>query len=84
LPDRSKGALQPAKGYSIWERSNRWMLSNALIYGAAKVTLLALWNAELPSDGTGGAQDMMKIAEERGVKIIRLDATPLARPAPGS
>jgi tetratricopeptide repeat protein len=71
--------LKPAKNYSIWERSNRWMLNNALAYGAKKVTLLALWNKEIPPDGAGGTQDMVTTAQERGAKVVVLDAAPLAR-----
>jgi hypothetical protein len=71
--------LKPAKNYSIWERSNRWMLNNALASGARKVTLLALWNKEIPPDGAGGTQDMVTTAQERGAKVLVLDAAPLAR-----
>jgi hypothetical protein len=46
--------LKPAKNYSVWERNNRWILNNALVYGAQKVTLLALWNNNIPPDGPGG------------------------------
>jgi Tetratricopeptide Repeats-Sensor len=71
--------LKPAKNYSIWERSNRWMLNNALVSGANKVTLLALWNKEIPPDGAGGTEDMVKTAADRGAKVVLLEATPLAR-----
>src|SRR5206468_9562686 len=30
--------LRHAQQYSVWERSNRWMLHNALAYGARNVT----------------------------------------------
>ena len=70
--------LKPAKGYSIWERNNRWMLNNALAYGAAKVTLIALWNQAAPPDGPGGTADMVETARQRGAKVVTLDAAPLA------
>jgi hypothetical protein len=71
--------LKPAKNYSIWERNNRWMLNNALVYRASKVTLLALWNKDIPPDGAGGTEDMVKTAQDRGAKVVTLDAAPLAR-----
>jgi hypothetical protein len=69
--------LQPASDYNVWERSNRWMLNNALIYGAKCVTLIALWNGQ-EGDGPGGAKYMVETARERGAKTIILDAAPLA------
>ncbi len=74
--------LKPAKDYSIWERNNRWMLNNALAYGASKVTLIALWNQAIPPDGPGGTGDMVETARERGAKVVILDAAPLAAMAP--
>jgi tetratricopeptide (TPR) repeat protein len=73
--------LRPAKDYSVWQRSNRWMLNSALVYGAHKVTLLALWNGE-GGDGPGGTQDMVETARARGAKVVILDAKPLATAAP--
>ena len=77
--------LRPARDYSVWERNNRWTLANALVYGAQKVTLIALWNGE-PGDGPGGTKDMVETAKKRGAKVVLLDAKPLAaksvRPAP--
>ena len=69
--------LRPARDYSVWERNNRWMLNNALVYGASRVTLLALWNGEA-GDGPGGTKDMVETARERGAKYVPLDARPLA------
>jgi len=74
--------LRPAKEYSIWQRSNRWMLNNALVYGASRVTLVALWNGE-GGDGPGGTQDMVDTARTRGAKVVILDAKPLALTIPG-
>jgi hypothetical protein len=28
--------LKPTKNYSIWERNNRWILNNALVYGRGR------------------------------------------------
>jgi len=74
--------LKPTKHYSVWERNNRWILNNALVYGANRVTLIALWNEKVVPDGPGGTQDMVKTAEERGAKVLRLNAEPLANMAP--
>jgi hypothetical protein len=74
--------LRPAKNYSIWERNNRWILNNALVHRASRVTLIALWNRQIAPDGPGGTQDMVKTVEERGAKVVRLDAEPLAAMAP--
>lgn len=71
--------LRSVKGYSIWERSNRWMLNSALVYGAKTVTLIALWNGE-GGDGPGGTKDMVETARRRGAKVVVLDARPLATP----
>jgi tetratricopeptide repeat protein len=70
--------LQPASEYNVWERSNRWMLNNALVYGARYVTLIALWDGK-PGDGPGGTKDMVETARERGAKVVVLDAGPLRR-----
>jgi hypothetical protein len=69
--------LQPASDYNVWERSNRWMLNNALVYGAKYVTLIALWNGQ-EGDAPGGTKDMVETARERGAKTVILDAAPLA------
>lgn len=71
--------LRPWKEYSVWNRSNLWMLHNALAYGAPNVTLVALWNRK-GGDGPGGTQDMVKAAEERGVKTVIVDANVLLHP----
>jgi hypothetical protein len=74
--------LKPAKGYSVWERNNRWILHNALAYGARNVTLIALWNEKVTPDGPGGTEDMVNTAQERGAKVLRLDAELLAERGP--
>jgi len=69
--------LRPAKNYSVWERNNRWILNNALVHGASKTTLVALWDGER-GDGPGGTGDMVETARARGAKVSILDAKPLA------
>jgi hypothetical protein len=41
------------------------------------VSLIVLWD-EKGGDGPGGTEDMVKLAESRGVKIVLLDANALA------
>ena len=69
--------LRSVEQYSVSERSNRWILHNALVYGASRVTLIALWNGAM-GDGPGGTQHMVKSAQERGARVKLLDAKVLA------
>jgi hypothetical protein len=70
--------LRPWKEYDIWNRSNLWMLHNALAYGP-EVTLIALWNGK-GGDGPGGTRDMVESAKAHAVKTLGLDAGELLRP----
>ena len=65
--------LRSKRGYSIWQRSNLWMLHNALAISEDNVTLIALWNGQT-GDGPGGTEDMVRRAQDRGAKFIHLDA----------
>ncbi|MBU8922960.1 MAG: hypothetical protein KOO63_14175 [Bacteroidales bacterium] len=64
------GRLMEKKDYSIWERSNLWLLLNGLDDAAGDVTFLALWDGEEEGDGPGGTSHMVKIAEERGARSV--------------
>ena len=64
--------LQSKDGYNIWQRSNLWMLHNALAAGGEHVTLIALWDGKA-GDGPGGTGDMVRSAAERGARTIILD-----------
>jgi hypothetical protein len=68
--------LAARDGYTIWERNNLWMLHNALSRSEADVTLIVLWDGK-GGDGPGGTADMVRLAESRGVRVVRLDATRL-------
>lgn len=57
--------------YYIWNRNNLWILNRGLVNGGANMTLLALWNGEA-GDGPGGTEDMVKQAETRGARIVRI------------
>ena len=68
--------LRAKKNYSIWQRSNMWMLHSALAISNDDLTLIALWDGD-KSHGPGGTQDMVKRALHRGTSFIHLDARKL-------
>jgi hypothetical protein len=68
--------LRAKKGYSIWQRSNLWMLHSALAISHDNLTLIALWNGTV-GDGPGGTEDMVTRARDRGATFIHLDAREL-------
>jgi Tetratricopeptide Repeats-Sensor len=68
--------LRAKKDYSIWQRSNLWMLHSALAISNDNLTLIALWNGEV-GDGPGGTEDMVQRAQDRGATFIHLDARKL-------
>jgi hypothetical protein len=63
--------------YGIWQRNNRWTLHWALSRAGIDMTLIVLWDGE-GGDGPGGTKDMVALAESRGVRIVRLDASVLS------
>jgi hypothetical protein len=66
--------------YSIWERNNRWTLHTALSRADTDVSLIVLWDGK-GGDGPGGTRDMVALAQSRGVRTVRLDASELAASA---
>lgn len=68
--------LQFKKNYDIWQRNNLWLLSEALCRGAKHLTLIALWDGGA-GDGPGGTEHMVRIARERGARIVHLDTKQL-------
>jgi tetratricopeptide (TPR) repeat protein len=68
--------LRAKTGYSIWERSNLWMLHSALAISQDHLTLIALWDSQ-EGDGPGGTKDMVQRAKDRGATFIHLDARKL-------
>jgi hypothetical protein len=68
--------LRAKPGYDIWQRSNLWMLHNALFLSRDHLTLIALWNGAT-GDGPGGTEDMVNRAKSRGATFIHLDARKL-------
>jgi len=74
--DRLPRWLRAKKDYSIWTRSNLWMLHNALAISQDHLTLIALWNGAT-GDGPGGTEDMVQRAQDRGAVFIHLDSRKL-------
>ncbi len=68
--------LRAKKDYNIWQRSNLWMLHNALFISRDHLALIALWNG-VTGDGPGGTEDMVKRAQDRGASFIHLDTSKL-------
>ena len=70
--------LTEKRDYSIWRRSNLWILHHALARaGGNKVTLIALWDGQANGDGPGGTSDMVARAEARGAKKLHIDTIEL-------
>jgi hypothetical protein len=74
--DRLPRWLRTKKDYNIWQRSNLWMLHNALFISQDHLSLIALWNGAT-GDGPGGTEDMVERAKDRGATFIHLDAKKL-------
>jgi hypothetical protein len=68
--------LQNKKDYDVWQRSNGWILHNALALGGTNATLIALWDGK-GGDGPGGTQHMVESARERGARTVILDTNEL-------
>lgn len=68
--------LNSKSDYNIWQRTNLWMLHNALDISKDNLTLVALWNGEV-GDGPGGTDDLVQRAQNRGATFIHLDARKL-------
>jgi predicted acylesterase/phospholipase RssA len=56
---------------TVWQRSNLWMLHDALTNGSERVTLIALWDGKA-GDGDGGTEHMVEQIRERGGEVIRI------------
>lgn len=65
-------------GLNAWERGNRWVLEMAQASGAAKVTLIALWDGKTTGDAPGGTAHMVGLARDAGTVVeVRIDAKQL-------
>jgi hypothetical protein len=68
--------LRGKQGYGIWQRTNLWMLYNALALHGKELTLIALWDTG-DADGPGGTDDLVGQVRLRGYKLLRLPAEQL-------
>jgi len=68
--------LRGKAGYDIWQRTNLWMLYNALALRGKELTLIALWDTG-EGDGPGGTDDLVFQVRTRGYKLVRLPAEEL-------
>ncbi len=68
--------LRGKQGYGIWQRTNLWMLYNALALHGKELTLIALWDTG-DGDGPGGTDDLVFQVRLRGYKLLRLPAEEL-------
>lgn len=69
--------LRPKPNYNIWQRSNLWMLHNALITGGSDaVTLIALWDGEM-GDGLGGTSSLVEAVQQAGGRYQVIDTKSL-------
>ena len=57
--------LRPRK-LDRWDRGNRWVVNLAQSWGAARVTLLALWDGDEAETATGGTSQMVRLARKTG------------------
>jgi hypothetical protein len=58
-----------------WERGNRWVIKMAEAWGAARITLIALWDRKPYGDAPGGTAQLVDLARKAGcVRIEIVDA----------
>jgi hypothetical protein len=62
-------------GTNEWERGNRWVLEMAVTVGAAKVTLLVVWDGQEKGDSPGGTAHMVSLARAYATVDIRVITT---------
>jgi len=76
LPFRVLPILEENKNDNVWERTNSWMLADALKNAGENMTLIALWDGKA-GDGDGGTGQMIKIATAGDARIKLIDITKL-------
>jgi hypothetical protein len=61
--------------YDVWQRTNMWLLEEALSSGARDMSLLALWDGKA-GDGPGGTKDLVDLSKKYGIQVtVRNPAT---------
>jgi len=74
--------LRDKADYNIWQRTNLWILSNALVdacdeqTGDPNLTMIALWNGE-GGDGPGGTRDLVERTQALGAECHIIDTKKL-------
>jgi hypothetical protein len=69
--------LAEKPGYDIWQRTNQWMMFNAIATAAPRLALIALYNQHQDADGPGGTSHLIGLARRWGFKSVELDARQL-------
>ena len=63
-----------------WERGFRWVLQMAQTSGAAKMTLIALWDGKTAGDEPGATAHMVKLARDAGnIDVMIIETAELLR-----
>jgi tetratricopeptide (TPR) repeat protein len=72
LPDWMRDPVN----YDIWQRTNLWLMEEAIAASAVNLTLIALWDGK-SGDGPGGTKGLVDNARTRGINTILLNTTVL-------
>lgn len=75
IADDELGPLR--EGTDAYERTNTWMLDEALRAGRASTVLLCVWNGE-GGDGPGGTRHMIDVVRAAGGEVRWIDTRRLA------
>jgi hypothetical protein len=75
------GSLAGGAALNIWQRTNLWMVDEALKL-APQRTLLALWDGKA-GDGPGGTEHLVKLAPGCGIDVAPIIRTQALIPALG-
>jgi hypothetical protein len=60
------------RGIDPWERGNRWVIKMAEAWGAARITLIALWDGKPHGDAPGGTAQLVDLARKAGCMRIEI------------
>jgi hypothetical protein len=75
LPARSSPSTKYSKrGYDIWRRSCLWLLYEAIAIGAARLTLLVVWDG-VETGAWGDIQHLMGLAAESNARQLEILTT---------
>lgn len=68
--------MRDRAGYDVWQRTNLWLIEEALSTGAPVRTLIALWDGK-SGDGPGGTKHLVELAKEWGLSTEILSTSVL-------